>query len=300
MSARFAGRRALVTGASRGIGVGIAERLAAEGASVAVTARTVEHHDHLAGSLRETVARLRGLRALTEPGAPAAVTGDGPERGAVVAIAADLADADDRATLVERAAEALGGPIEILVNNAAAAVYGPVGDYPLRRRRMMYEVNVHAPIDLAQAVIPAMVAAGEGWIVNVSSGSARHPEGPPFRTDGVALTFGVYGSTKAALNRITGALAAELYGTGIRVNTVEPRAAVLSEGAEAVMRGSLRADQIEPLEAMVEAAVALCCCPTDHTGRVEVSLDLLARDGLTVHTLDGRRVYDPADPRPTA
>jgi NAD(P)-dependent dehydrogenase (short-subunit alcohol dehydrogenase family) len=155
----------------------------------------------------------------------------------------------------------------------------------------MFEINVNAPVDLAQAVIPAMVAAGEGWIINVSSGSARQPGGPPFKTDGVALVFGVYGASKAALNRITGAMAAELYGTGIRVNTIEPRAAVLSEGADAVMGTMLTAEQIEPLEAMVEATIALCCCPAEHTGRIEVSLDLLEREGIPVRTLDATGIY---------
>lgn len=272
-SRRFAGRRALVTGASRGIGVGIAERLAAEGAHVAISARTVDHHDRLPGSLNETLARLRGYGTT------------------VAAIAADLADAEARAAIVPTAVEALGGPIDILVNNAAAAVYAPLREYPLKRRRMMFEINVNAPVDLAQAVIPAMVAAGEGWIINVSSGSARQPGGPPFKTDGVALVFGVYGASKAALNRITGAMAAELYGTGIRVNTIEPRAAVLSEGADAVMGTMLTAEQIEPLEAMVEATIALCCCPVDHTGRIEVSLDLLEREGIPVRTLDATGIY---------
>jgi NAD(P)-dependent dehydrogenase (short-subunit alcohol dehydrogenase family) len=272
-SRRFAGRRALVTGASRGIGVGIAERLAAEGAHVAISARTVDHHDRLPGSLNETLARLRGYGTT------------------VAAIAADLADAEARAAIVPAAAKALGGPIDILVNNAAAAVYAPLREYPLKRRRMMFEINVNAPVDLAQAVIPAMVAAGEGWIINVSSGSARQPGGPPFKTDGVALVFGVYGASKAALNRITGAMAAELYGTGIRVNTIEPRAAVLSEGADAVMGTMLTAEQIEPLEAMVEATIALCCCPAEHTGRIEVSLDLLEREGIPVRTLDATGIY---------
>lgn len=272
-SRRFAGRRALVTGASRGIGVGIAERLAAEGAHVAISARTVDHHDRLPGSLNETLARLRGYGTT------------------VAAIAADLADAEARAAIVPAAVEALGGPIDILVNNAAAAVYAPLREYPLKRRRMMFEINVNAPVDLAQAVIPAMVAAGEGWIINVSSGSARQPGGPPFKTDGVALVFGVYGASKAALNRITGAMAAELYGTGIRVNTIEPRAAVLSEGADAVMGTMLTAEQIEPLEAMVEATIALCCCPVEHTGRIEVSLDLLEREGIPVRTLDATGIY---------
>src|SRR3712207_8132213 len=86
----------------------------------------------------------------------------------------------DRPRLVPEAAAALGGPVDILVNNAAAAIYQPLADFPLRRRKVIFEANVHAPLDLAQAVIPSMRAAGEGWIVNVSSASAHHWPGPPF------------------------------------------------------------------------------------------------------------------------
>lgn len=100
-------------------------------------------------------------------------------------------------------------------------------------------------------------------------------------------TLTIYGASKAALNRITNGLGAELYGTGIRVNTVEPRAAVLSEGAAELVGKTLRPDQIESMEQMVEGALALCDCPEDLTGRITVSLDLIDELGLTVHGLDG-------------
>lgn len=266
--ARLAGRRALVTGASRGIGAATAQRLAAEGADVAITARTAERHPTLPGSLRETADRLQ------------------PFGGRVVVLVADLTDAEERSTIVPRAAEGLGGPVDILVNNAAAAIYQPLVEFPLARRRLVFEVNVHAPMDLAQAVLPAMLAQGEGWIVNVSSATAR-PWPPPFELGSLGATTGVYGSSKAALNRLSNALAAEVAGTGVRVNTIEPRAAVMSEGAEVLLGGPLRPDQVESMEEMVEAVLALCDGPPERTGRAYVSLDLLAQLGVGAHGLDG-------------
>lgn len=257
---RFAGRRVLVTGASRGIGAAAAQRFAAEGADVAIVARTLDQHDHLPGSLRETAARIAAT------GARCAM------------IAADLADDEDRARIAPSAVDQLGGPIDVLVNNAAAAMYASLVDFPLKRRRLTFEVNVHAPLDLVQAVVPSMVERGEGWIINVSSGTAR-----PIANSRLA----VYGASKAALNRMTHGLALELAGTGIRINTVEPRAAVMSEGAAALIGDTVRADQIESMEEMVEAIVALADCPAEFTARSCVSLDLIDQMRLTVHALDG-------------
>jgi NAD(P)-dependent dehydrogenase (short-subunit alcohol dehydrogenase family) len=246
----------------------VARRLAAEGADVAITARTAERHPTLAGSLRETAEQLRGFG------------------GTVAVVPADLADADDRSRIVPEAMQALGGPIDILVNNAAAAIYQTLAHYPLHRRRVTFEVNVHAPMDLAQAVLPSMLERGEGWVVNISSATAR-PWRPPFDLGSLGSTTGVYGASKAALNRMSNALAAELAGRGVRINTVEPRAAVMSEGAEVLTGTTLSPDQIESMEEMVEAVVALCDCPQDRTGLEHVSLDLIADLGLTVHDLDG-------------
>ena len=272
--ARFIGRRVIVTGASRGIGAAVAQRLAAEGADVAITARTLDRHPSLEGSLHETANRLQHFG------------------GTVAVITADLADPDDRARIVPEAMRALAGPIDILVNNAAAAIYQPLLDFPLRRRRLTFEVNVHAPFDLAQAVLPSMVERGEGWVVNVSSATA-HLWQPPFRLGSLGSTTGIYGASKAALNRLTNALAAELATTGVRINTVEPRAAVMSEGAEVLAGASLHADQIETMEEMVEAVVALCDCSPERTGRTDVSLDLIAELELAVRDLEGKPLARP-------
>ena len=258
---RFAGRRALVTGASRGIGAGIAERLAAEGADVVITARTRTEHDHLPGSLEATAARM-GAHGTT-----------------VGVVVADLADAADRQRIVPEAVAVLGGPIEILINNAAAAMYGPVAEFSVKRSRILFEVNVLAPLDLAQAVLPAMVVAAEGWIVNLSSGAARPRSGPPFEVGQQGSATTMYGASKAALNRVTNGLAVELYGTGVRVNTIEPRAAVLTEGAARLVGSTLRPDQIESLDQMIEAVLMLCDCSPQVTGQTAVSLDLLESAG---------------------
>jgi citronellol/citronellal dehydrogenase len=267
------GRNVVVTGASRGIGAALAERLCAEGANVALVARTAVEHDHLAGSLAETAARCSrfGTR--------------------VTSIVADLADADSRAAIIPQALDFFDGRIDILINNAAASIHAPISTMSLKRRRLMFEVNVHAPMDLAQAVVAGMAERGEGWIINVSSASAKHGDGPPFRTTPGALAIGAYGSSKAALNRETNALAAELHASGIRVNTIEPRAAVMSEGADALIGGTIGDDLIESMEAMVESIIALCSCPLERSGRVLQSLDLLDELGRTVMNLDGRTPY---------
>jgi NAD(P)-dependent dehydrogenase (short-subunit alcohol dehydrogenase family) len=187
----LAGRVALVTGASRGIGVAITPPTRGRrrrGARRPHARRRIGAR--LAGSLAETVALVEA---------------DG---GRAAPIVANLADPDDRARIVPAARAALG-PIDVLVHNAAAAIYAPVGEMPLRRRQAVFEVNVHAALDLAQAVLPDMRAAGRGSIVNLSSVTAAYPAPPPATT--VPSTMSIFGASKAALERLTIGLAAEVY-----------------------------------------------------------------------------------------
>jgi NAD(P)-dependent dehydrogenase (short-subunit alcohol dehydrogenase family) len=266
----LAGKTALVTGASRGIGAAIAERFAAEGATVILAARTLNEHPSLPGTLAETAAKIaaRGGRAIS--------------------IAADLASSAERARLAEESL-ARAGAVDILVNNAAAAFYRPFSEWTEKRFAVAFELNVRAPFDLAQRLVPRMIEKGEGWVLNVSSRTAQHPSGPPysdFHRHGGDL---LYGMTKAALDRMSTGLAAEVFARGVIVNSLAPVAAVMTPGVEAlgIVPEEFRRSA-EPVEAMAEAAVALCR-PGAPTGRVAYSLDLLAELGLSVRELDGSR-----------
>jgi NAD(P)-dependent dehydrogenase (short-subunit alcohol dehydrogenase family) len=263
------GRIALVTGASRGIGAAIAKRFAAEGASVAITARTLDSHDHLPGSLQETAAWIeeRGGRCLP--------------------IVADLADGGSLDRIAEEASRALG-PVDVLVNNAAAALYGPFDGISRKRFGIAVNVNFYAPWRLSQLVLPGMCESGEGWILNISSFAAVWPEGPPWRA--FDATNVLYGSTKAALERMTVGLAAAYAEDGVQVSSMAPVGAVPTEGAEATGVVPQEAwDEAESREAMAEASLALCTTRDPGlNGRVTYCTPILEELGRPVRTLDGR------------
>jgi citronellol/citronellal dehydrogenase len=253
------GRIAIVTGASRGIGQRIAELLAAEGAAVALVARTEAPGDSvLPGSLSEVLERIRTA------GGQAAV------------IPADLTDPGDVETIVARTEKALG-PCDTLVNNAGVNFYGPTLDITRRRFSIMAEMMVHTPMRLCQLAVPGMVERGRGWIVNVTSKQARHPKGPPY-PDWASDGSTPYGMCKAALDRLTTGLAAELDGTGVSVNSLGTSGLVMTPGVAVVSPHKPDNTPVEPDDAMAQAALSICRTqPGEMTGRICYSMDVLDR-----------------------
>lgn len=265
-------KAALVTGSSRGIGAALAQRLAAEGAAVVVTASQLGPKPNYTGSLEETVARIEQAG------------------GRAAAVACDLSDGADRANLVERATEAIGAPIDILVNNAAAASFATASVSDLDSRRWTFEVNFHAPLDLTQQALPSMRQLGSGWVLNISSASSSQPEIPYVGPRAMIDALTIYGASKAALERATTGLACELSGSGVRVNALAPTAMVLTQDAAAFagVLAETHPEQVESMETMVEAAVALC--HGSMTGLAALSRDVLHLLQQPVYSLDGREV----------
>jgi len=241
------GKVALVTGTSRGLGKAIAQRLAAEGATVALTARTMEPDPKYQGSLRQT------LEEITTSG------------GAAVAVQADLSNADDRERLFGEVVDRVGAP-DILVNNAAVTFLRPLDEFPERRVRLMMEMHVLAPLHLTQLAIPAMRERGCGWVLNVTSVGGDLPDGPPFSEFDRTAGFGIYGTVKAALNRLTKSLAAELFDDGIAVNAAAPTNPVATEGAGTL---DLAKTGTEDIQLITQTAFMLCTGdPKVLTGRI--------------------------------
>lgn len=193
------GKVAVVTGASRGIGLAIAQRLVDEGARVCVTARKQE-------ALDEAVAQLGG-----------------PDHAIAVAGKAD--DVDHQRAAVAATVETFGS-LDLLVNNTGInPVYGPLVEIDLGAARKILEVNVLSALSWVQQANAAWMADHGGAVVNVSSVAGVQP------APGIAF----YGVSKAALSHLTASLAVEM-GPGVRVNAVAP-AIVKTRFATALYEG---------------------------------------------------------------
>jgi 7-alpha-hydroxysteroid dehydrogenase len=292
-SGRLAGRSAIVTGGSRGLGRAIALALAADGAAVAVAGRTEQvWDDRLPGTIGDTVADIVAAG------------------GRAVAVRADLTDCDDVARLVATARDALG-PITILVNNAAftapgrppvpgaeqrAKVSGPAKpakparpakpakpagakpgwpgfvSTPLTAFRRHFDIAVFAAYELIQMVCPDMIDAGGGSIINITSVASRMPcDGPyPDRSGGVLPG---YGGSKAALEHLTQCAAFDLADHNIAVNALSPSKPIMTPGLSYYAPGF---DDVAQADEFAQAAAELALVdPQVVTGRTIGHLQVL-------------------------
>jgi 3-oxoacyl-[acyl-carrier protein] reductase len=286
MTGKLAGRTALVTGSSRGIGRAIAQRLAAEGATVVVTARQYE------ASLS-----VRGGSASALPGT-IAETIDLIERagGTAVGVAADLEDAGQRDRLVDEVLDRTGR-IDILVNNAGFADYAPIESMSIETFDRTVEHYLRTPFVLTKAAVRHMRKQGAGWIVNIGSVTGIAPV-RPYRDYNKTSGDVVYASAKAALHRFTQGVAAELLDSNIAVNCVGPSTAIRTPGASQLIPDTF---PTEPVEYLSETVLAMCHRPAaERTGLVAFSLHYPWAHKLPVHSLDGASVLPPLEPPATA
>lgn len=192
---------ALITGGTSGIGRAVANQLAAQGIHVVVAGRNADRGE-------QTVAAIRAAG------------------GKADFVQTDLRDASSARSLAKRAVELGNGRVDILVNNAGVFPFGPTHETTEDDFERVYALNVKAPYFLVAELAPLMAESGKGAIVNISTMLAD------YGMSGMSL----YGSSKAAINLLTKAWAAEYGPSGVRVNTVSP-GPTRTEGTDAMGEG---------------------------------------------------------------
>ena len=280
---RIDGKVALVTGASRGIGRAIAQRMASAGATVVVTARSVDsavagkrfQQDKIVpGTLAETVSLIEAAG------------------GKAIALGADLEKPEERDSLVARAIAAAGG-LDILVNNAGYADYARVEDMTPETFERTVAHYLLAPFMLAKAAIPHMKAKGAGWIVNVGSVTAM-PLQRPFPDYQKGGGDVIYASLKAACHRFTQGLAAELQDSNIAVNAIGPSTAIRTPGASELIPSDYPTEDVEYL---AESALHLAYLPAiERTGFIAFSMHFPWAHNIQVMSLDGKTPFPKKEP----
>ncbi len=246
----LAGKVALVTGASRGVGRAIAIALARAGMDVACAARATDDAPlKLPGTIDATVREIEGLGRHS------------------LAVCTNLAVDADVERMIQLTHEHFGR-IDVLINNAAITFPGDL-NVPMRRYDLMMNVNVRAPLLAMRAVAPHMTAQGGGTIVNISSAAGLH----------VFPGLMVYGISKAALERLSIDVAQQLQPHGIAVNVFRIDVPVASEGFVANLP-DVDHSAWEPTDVPAEGVVWMLRQPPDYSGQLVSMAALRAQQGI--------------------
>jgi len=260
----------VITGATRGIGRAVADRVAAAGASVVIVGRTRREspHSSLPGSVEDVVDEL-----VTTFGIPA------------IGVVADLSDEGETAAIVDRTLDAFGR-CDILINNAAYNSAGSMLGVPWHRWGRAFRVQVVAPHQLCHGFAPGMLQRGGGTILNVSTGASQS----------LLTGFGLYSTSKLAMERWSDYLAAEVAPGGVAVNTLRVDRIVATEGwyHTAATRGmevaSGGAEVIAPItsESVADTVMWMLDRPASWTGNTVNFDDAMALGGPVIQlaTLD--------------
>ena len=254
MSAPFSGKTMFISGASRGIGLAIAKRLAADGANIALVAKTTEPHPKLPGTIYTAAAEIE------EAG------------GQALPIVGDIRDGDSVLSAVAKTIEQFGG-IDICVNNASAINLGSVEDVPLKRFDLMNGIQVRGTYAVSQACIPHLKGRENPHILTLS---------PPIRMEPKWLRPTPYMMAKYGMTLCALGIAEEMRDAGIASNTLWPRTAIATAAVQNLLGGDEMMKRSRKPEVYADAAYAVLSRPAaEYTGNTLLCEDVLLEAGVT-------------------
>lgn len=247
------GKTLFVTGASRGIGEAIALRAAADGANVAIAAKTARRHPKLPGTIHTAT------EAVERAG------------GHALPLMVDVREEAGVAEAMRRTAEHFGG-IDILVNNASAIWLAGTADTPMKRYDLMHQVNARGTFLCSQQALPWLQKSGNPHILNLAPPINLSPKWLERHT---AYTIAKYGMSLCTLG-----MAAEFRLQGIAVNALWPRT-VIATAAIAMLGGQVKPEQCRTPAIVADAAHAILTRPSrECTGNFFIDDEVLRQEGI--------------------
>jgi citronellol/citronellal dehydrogenase len=249
----LSGKTMFISGASRGIGLAIAKRVAADGANIALVAKTAEPHPKLPGTI------YTAAEEIEEAG------------GQALPIVGDIRDGDSVTAAVAKTVERFGG-IDICVNNASAINLGSVEEVPLKRFDLMNGIQVRGTYAVTQACIPHMKGRDNAHILTLS---------PPIRLEPQWLTPTAYMMAKFGMTLCALGVAEELRDARIASNTLWPRTMVATAAVQNLLGGDEAMARARKPEVYSDAAYAVLTKPSSYTGHSLLCEDVLLEAGVT-------------------
>ena len=252
--ATFSGKTLFISGASRGIGLAIAKRVAADGANVALVAKTTEPHPKLPGTI------YTAAKEIEEAG------------GHALPIVGDVRDGDSVAAAVAACVEQFGG-IDMCVNNASAINLGSIEEVPLKRFDLMNGIEVRGTYAVSQACIPHLKGRENPHILTLS---------PPVRLEPKWLRPTPYMMAKFGMTLCALGIAEEMRAAGIASNTLWPRTAIATAAVQNLLGGDEMMARSRKPEVYADAAYAVLSRPArEYTGQALLCEDVLLDSGVT-------------------
>ena len=250
----LSGKTMFISGASRGIGLAIATKVAADGANIALVAKTAEPHPKLEGTI------YTAAKQIEEAG------------GQALPIVGDVRDGDSVAAAVTTAVEQFGG-IDICVNNASAINLGSIEEVPLKRFDLMNGIQVRGTYAVSQACIPHMKGRQNPHILTLS---------PPLRLESTWLRPTPYMMAKFGMTLCALGIAEEMRQYGIASNTLWPRTMVATAAVQNLLGGDEAMARARNPDVYADAAYAvLNKSATEYTGNTLLCEDVLLESGVT-------------------